>query len=165
MDESGARLINHYRITDISDTRYDMWLDWSKRAHRGLRTWILLILLKEPKNGVEIMDAMESGTRGWWRPSPGSVYPMLQRLSEEGLVIRREADSKYEITPKGKEEAEWPSRMGHGGPTSVEGILEELSSYTSYLEDLARSKDKKLSESAGQIRELGHRLTKLGESQ
>ena len=141
-----------------------MWLDWSRRGHRGLRTWILLILLKEPKNGVEIMDLMESGSKGWWRPSPGSVYPMLQRLSEEGLVKRRELDGRYEITPQGREEAEWPSRMGQGGPKSVEGVIGELSSYISFLEDLAQSKNSSISQNTREISELGRRLTKLGDN-
>jgi DNA-binding PadR family transcriptional regulator len=139
-----------------------MWLDWSKRAHRGLRTWILIIVQNEPKNGAEIMEAMEAGSRGWWRPSPGSVYPMLQNLTEEGLVKKRTADGRYEITPQGKEEADWPSRMRGQGPRSVEGVLEEVSSYVSYLEDLERGKDKRLAENAGNIKELAKRLLKLG---
>jgi DNA-binding PadR family transcriptional regulator len=125
----------------------------------------LLILLKEPKNGVEIMGTMESGSRGWWRPSPGSVYPMLKSMSEEGLVKKRDSDGRYEVTPQGKEEAEWPSRMRQGGPTSTEGIIEEISSYVSYLEDLSSSNSDSLGKNASKITELGNRLSKLGESQ
>jgi len=110
------------------------------------------------------MDLMESGSKGWSRPSPGSVYPMLQRLSEEGLVKRRELDGRYEITPQGREEAEWPSRMGQGGPTSVEGIIGEMSSYISFLEDLAQSKNSAISQNTREISELGRRLTKLGDN-
>jgi DNA-binding PadR family transcriptional regulator len=139
-------------------------LDWSRRSHRGLRTWILLILLKDSKNGVELMDEMESGSRGWWRPSPGSVYPMLQRMSDEGLVKKRESDGRYEITPQGREEAEWPSRMRAGGPSSVEGIVDEIASYVSYLEDLSSSKNGSLAETATKIKDLGQRLSKLGET-
>ena len=98
-----------------------------------------------------------------WRPPPGSVYPMLQRLSEEGLVKKRESDGRYEITPQGREEAEWPSRMGQGGPKSVEGVIGELSSYVSYLEDLAQSKNSAIAQNTKEISELGGRLTKLGE--
>jgi DNA-binding PadR family transcriptional regulator len=127
-----------------------------------LRTWILLIVQNEPKNGAEIMDAMESTSKGWWRPSPGSVYPMLQHLTDEGLVKKRDTDGKYEITPQGKEEVGWPSRMQHGGPRSVEGVVDELSSYVSYLEDLAQTKDPRVVESAGKIKELGERLSRLG---
>lgn len=140
-----------------------MWLDWSKRSHRGLRTWILLIIQNEPKNGAEIMDSMESTSRGLWRPSPGSVYPMLQQLTEEGLAKKREANGKYEITPQGREEIEWPSRMFRSGPRSVEGTIDELSSFVAYLEDLSRAKDSKIAENAGKIRELGERLTKVSQ--
>ena len=142
-----------------------MWLDWSKKAHRGLRTWILVLLTKQPMNGVEIMDAMESGCRGWWRPSPGSVYPMLEQLKTEGLIKKRDSDGKYEITPQGREEGEWPARMHGMGPRSVEGILSEMSSNISYLEDLAQSKDSKLAQDNKQIRELASRLAKIGGSE
>jgi DNA-binding PadR family transcriptional regulator len=141
-----------------------MWLDWSRKSHRGLRTWILLILKSEPKNGAEIMDSMEATSRGWWRPSPGSVYPMLQQLTEEGLVKRRESDGRYEVTPQGREEVEWPSRMEKGGARSVDGILQEISSYTSYLEDLSHTKDQKLTDYAPRLKDLGGRLSKLGET-
>jgi DNA-binding PadR family transcriptional regulator len=89
---------------------------------------------------------------------------MLQQLADEGLVKRRAIDGKYEITPQGKEEVEWPSRMQHGAPRSVEGTIDELSSYVSYLEDIARSDRGKISESADRLKDLGTRLTKLGMS-
>ena len=136
-------------------------MDWTKRAHRGLRTWILMIVIKQPMNGAEIMDAMESGSRGWWRPSPGSVYPMLQQMAEEGLVKKRRSDNRYEITPQGRAEEEWPARVRGEGPRSVEGVLGEISNYLSYLEDLVQSKDAKLAQNAKQIRELSMRMTEL----
>jgi DNA-binding PadR family transcriptional regulator len=108
------------------------------------------------------MDAMESTSRGWWRPSPGSVYPMLQQLTEEGLAKRRDADGKYEITPQGREEIEWPARMQHSGSRSVDSVLADLDSYIRLLEDLAYSKDTRLAENAGKIKELSERLSKLG---
>ena len=108
------------------------------------------------------MDAMESTSSGWWRPSPGSVYPMLSQLAEEGLVKRHEADGKYEITPQGREEVEWPARMRRVGPRSVDGVVSELGNSVSYLEDLAQNKDARLTANAGKIRELGERLVKVG---
>ncbi len=110
------------------------------------------------------MDAMESTSRGWWRPSPGSVYPMLQQLADEGLLTKRETDGKYEITPQGKEEVEWPMRMQGGGPQSVDGVLAEMESYVAYLEDLGQARDPRVGKNAGKIKELGNRLTKLGSS-
>jgi len=141
-----------------------MWLDWSKKPHRGLRTWVLLIIQTEPKNGAEIIHSMESSSSGWWRPSPGSVYPMLQQLTEEGMVRKRASDGKYEITPQGKEEAEWPSRILHAGPRTIEGTLDEISSYVSYLEDESHSKDTKMRQNAEKIKGLAERLSKVAES-
>ena len=121
-----------------------------------------MIITNEPKNGAEIMDAMETMSRGWWRPSPGSVYPMLEQMKDEGLIRKREADGKYEIMPQGKEESEWPARMQRGGTKSVEGVISDLSSNISYLEDLGQANDKRIGENSAQLRELGSRLSKLG---
>jgi DNA-binding PadR family transcriptional regulator len=141
--------------------------DWSKRTHKGLRHWILYLVRDAPKSGAEIMDIMESNLQGWWRPSPGSVYPMLKDMVEEGLLSRSE-DKKYSLTSKGREEIDRP--FGHrrmnlaSAPRSVEGMLEELSSYVSYLEDVAQSKDGRLKAGAGQIKELAERLQKVSEN-
>jgi len=80
------------------------------------------------------------------------------------MVRKRDSDGKYEITPQGKEEAEWPSRILQTGPRSIEGTLDELSSYVSYLEDLSHSKDAKMRQNAEKIKELAERLSKVAES-
>jgi DNA-binding PadR family transcriptional regulator len=139
--------------------------DWAKRSHKGLRHWILYIVKDNPKSGAEIMDVMEANLQGWWRPSPGSIYPLLKKMVEEGSLTRSE-DDKYSLTDAGREEVDqpWPwFDRRSPAPRSVEGAIEVLSSYTSYLEDLARSKDKSIPANAGHIRELGERLTKLGD--
>jgi len=137
--------------------------DWAKRSHKGLRRWILYIVRDSPKSGAEIMDVMEANLQGWWRPSPGSIYPLLKNLVAEG-VLSRSQDDKYSLTSAGREEVDhpWPWFEGRGpAPRSVEGAVEVLSSYTSYLEDLARNKNADISRNAENIRELGKRLTKL----
>ena len=137
-----------------------MWLNWSKRRHhRGLRTWILYILQNGPRNGVEIMDAMEGMSRGWWRPSAGSVYPMLESMTEEGLIKKKE-DGRYELTPQGKEEIDWPSRMHGHEPKSVEEVIKHISSYISYLEDLNATNKPEVTAQAEKLRELSSRLSK-----
>jgi DNA-binding PadR family transcriptional regulator len=110
------------------------------------------------------MDMMEGNLQGWWRPSPGSIYPMLQGMVDEG-VLSRSQEKKYSLTAKGKEEIEHPFPwLGRqmASPRSVEGIIEEISSNVSYLEDLAQSRDAKLAENSDKVRELGNRLSKLG---
>jgi DNA-binding PadR family transcriptional regulator len=57
------------------------------RARRGdVRAALLLLLDEEPRNGYQLMQAIEDRSDGVWRPSPGSVYPALQQLEDEGLV-------------------------------------------------------------------------------
>jgi DNA-binding PadR family transcriptional regulator len=141
--------------------------DWSKRTHKGLRRWILYLVRDSPKNGVEIMDIMESNLQGWWRPSPGSIYPLLDKMVEDQLLSRSE-DKKYSLTAKGREEVDRPFSLLRGAqqtaPRSVEGVVAELSNYVSYLEDVGNAKDGRLSPSVGQIRELAKRMQKLSEN-
>jgi DNA-binding PadR family transcriptional regulator len=46
----------------------------------------LLLLAEGPLNGYQIMQEIERRSNGVWRPSPGSVYPALSQLEDEGLV-------------------------------------------------------------------------------
>jgi len=140
-----------------------MWFDWSRHKHRGLRGWVLYILESSAKNGAEIMDTMESMSQGWWRPSPGSVYPLLETMAKEGSIKKRE-DGKYELTEQGKEEVGWPSRMRSTYPRSMDEVLNEMTSYVSYLEDLARTDISKLAPYSKQIKELQARLLRLGQN-
>jgi DNA-binding PadR family transcriptional regulator len=138
--------------------------DWAKRTHKGLRRWVLLIASEKPRNGVEIMDIMEANSQGWWRPSPGSIYPLLENMVKEGLLSKSE-DKRYSLTQQGKEEFEHPFAFARtipgSGPRSVEDVVGELSSYVSYLEDVAQTKRREFVANADNIRELGNRLTKL----
>src|SRR5438309_919788 len=63
---------------------------WMMHRKRGLRGWIVSILASAPKNGAESMDEIETMTQGWRRPSPGSVYPLLEPMTEEDLVRKRD---------------------------------------------------------------------------
>jgi DNA-binding PadR family transcriptional regulator len=75
------------------------------RAKRGdVRAAALALLAEEPKNGYQIIQEIGERSDGLWRPSPGSVYPALQQLEDEGL-IRAEADDSgrraYRLTDEG----------------------------------------------------------------
>jgi DNA-binding PadR family transcriptional regulator len=135
--------------------------NWSKRTHRGLRHWVLYLLKDSPKTGAEVMDTMESMSQGLWRPAPGSVYPLLESMKNDG-VIRRLEGKKYELTDQGKEEAEWPARFRQVSPRSAEEALDQISNYISYLEDLAGPKGTKLAANSRKLKELKERLGKLG---
>jgi DNA-binding PadR family transcriptional regulator len=62
-----------------------------------------VLLAEEPRNGYQLMQEIEQRSEGVWRPSPGSVYPALQQLEDEGLV-RPAADGRklYELTDEGR---------------------------------------------------------------
>ena len=61
---------------------------------------VLKILEKHgPMRGIDVMNYIQEISHGWWKPSPGSIYPLLSDLAEEGIVKRR-ADDKYELTVK-----------------------------------------------------------------
>jgi DNA-binding PadR family transcriptional regulator len=75
------------------------------KARRGdVRTAALLLLAEEPCNGYQIMQELEERSEGMWRPSPGSVYPALQQLEDEGLIRSEEADGRrlYHLTDAGR---------------------------------------------------------------
>jgi DNA-binding PadR family transcriptional regulator len=95
------------------------------RARRGnVRAAILAILGERPMHGYEIMQELESRSGGFWRPSPGSVYPTLQLLEDQGLVKSEEVEGRrvFALTDEGKAEAEKISEQGEpwaaseGGP-------------------------------------------------
>jgi DNA-binding PadR family transcriptional regulator len=76
------------------------------RARRGdVRLALLRLLAEEPRNGYQLMQAIEERSEGLWRPSPGSVYPTLAQLEDEGLVrsIETEGTRRFEITDAGRE--------------------------------------------------------------
>jgi len=65
---------------------------------------ILKLLNEKPMHGYEVMKALEEQTQGCYKPSPGTVYPTLQWLEDEGLVRAEEQDGKkvYHITDQGR---------------------------------------------------------------
>jgi DNA-binding PadR family transcriptional regulator len=79
------------------------------RARRGdVRAAILALLAERPMHGYEVIRELGERTGGVWQPSPGSVYPTLQMLEDEGLVSVEEADGRkrYTLTGQGRTEAE-----------------------------------------------------------
>ena len=79
------------------------------RRRRGdVRTAVLILLAEEPRNGYQLMQTIEERSDGRWRPSPGSVYPTLAQLEDEGLIrgIERDGTKLFELTDAGREQAE-----------------------------------------------------------
>ena len=79
-----------------------------RRMRRGdIRRAILSALKDNPAHGYEVMHRLEEMSGGLWRPSPGSVYPHLQMLEDEGMVQSAEVDGTrtFTLTEKGAAEA------------------------------------------------------------
>jgi DNA-binding PadR family transcriptional regulator len=74
------------------------------RARRGdVRTGVLRLLAETPMHGYQIIQELSARSDGAWTPSPGSVYPTLQLLADEGLVTSEEAAGKkvFSLTAAG----------------------------------------------------------------
>lgn len=58
------------------------------RGRRGdVRAAILLLLEERPMHGYELIQQIAERSNGTWKPSPGSIYPALSQLEDEGLVL------------------------------------------------------------------------------
>jgi DNA-binding PadR family transcriptional regulator len=94
------------------------------RMRRGeIRSALLAVLTESPGHGYEVMQRLEEKSAGAWRPSPGSVYPTLQMLEDEGLVRSAERDGKrvFEITDEGRDESARRSEEAGGPPWAIAG--------------------------------------------
>ena len=109
------------------------------RGYGGLKILVLYILSEEPKNGAELMETIELMTHGHWKPSPGSIYPLLSKAVEENQIIKRE-DRRYELTAIGYDEISMFKTGASNQSESVETILTDIDSNLSYLQDLSREK-------------------------
>jgi DNA-binding PadR family transcriptional regulator len=93
---------------------------WGDREHRhgrgrgrggrgrpNVRNAVLALLVERPMHGYEMIQELERRTGGIWRPSPGSVYPTLQLLEDEGLITAEESGGRkrFALTDEGRPEA------------------------------------------------------------
>jgi DNA-binding PadR family transcriptional regulator len=99
----------------------------------------LLLLSEEPRNGYQIMQEVAERSDGMWRPSPGSVYPALAQLEDEGLIRSQEIDGRksYALTDEGREHiakrdadapAPWeqPSGQEASGAQELGAVMKEV---------------------------------------
>ncbi len=100
----------------------------ARRARRGdVRVGLLSLLADKPMHGYDLIRELEERSGGAWRPSPGSIYPTLQLLEDEGMVTSQEQDGKrvYSITDSGKAELEERHSRGDDTPPWEFGPLGE----------------------------------------
>lgn len=88
------------------DMRAEFMRAWGgPRARKGdVRIAILALLREAPASGYGLIKAIAEKTEHAWRPSPGSIYPTLQQLVDEGLVTQPSGSGKgeYELTDEGR---------------------------------------------------------------
>jgi DNA-binding PadR family transcriptional regulator len=104
-----------------------------RSVRRGNVRFAILAALKDrPMHGYQVIQELETRTRGRWRPSAGSVYPTLQLLEDEGLVTSAEIDGRrtYSLTDDGRAAAD-------ENPVTSEGMLEADGGGTPSLPELA----------------------------
>ncbi|UUX92598.1 PadR family transcriptional regulator [Methanoplanus endosymbiosus] len=75
---------------------------------RGLiQLYILHSLKDDPKSGYELLKEISVKTKGAWVPSKGTLYPMLKKMDEEGLITISDTGKRckniFELTPDGKD--------------------------------------------------------------
>jgi len=75
-------------------------------GHGRLRLYLLKLLEESPRHGYEVIRLLQDRFLGVYSPSPGTIYPRLARLEEEGLVTHELIDGKkvFSITDKGRQE-------------------------------------------------------------
>jgi DNA-binding PadR family transcriptional regulator len=88
---------------------WGMWSHAAPKARRGdVRATVLSLLAEEPRNGYQIIQEIAERSGGLWKPSPGSVYPALQQLEDEGLIRAEHAGGRklFRLTDEGRAYAE-----------------------------------------------------------
>jgi len=109
--------------------RFKHWMKHTAMVPKGfLRYKVLKLLSEKPMSGSEIMNEIAKQTNGHWKPSPGSIYPLLAWLQDNGYIkeaTEQEAGVKrYALTDQGKtllqeldkKREEMRGRFRHFGP-------------------------------------------------
>ena len=86
---------------------FERWMKRTAGVPRGLlRFYVLKLLNEKPMSGSEIMEEIESQTDGRWKPSPGSIYPLLTWLQKKGYTEKLSKEEsgikRYALAEEGK---------------------------------------------------------------
>lgn len=93
------------------------WMRHTAMVPKGfIRYQVLQSLGEKPMSGSEIINEIENRTSGHWKPSPGSIYPLLAWLQDNGYVKELPTDQnglkRYELTANGKALLEEQRKIG-----------------------------------------------------
>jgi DNA-binding PadR family transcriptional regulator len=113
--------------------------------HGRLRLYLLKLLDDAPKHGYEVIRLLQDRFMGVYAPSPGTIYPRLARLEEEGLVTHDEVEGRkvYRLTDKGREEIR----------ERVDDLAELEEEITESVRDIAREVKEDVRETVRSLRE------------
>jgi DNA-binding PadR family transcriptional regulator len=108
-----------------------------RRTSRGdIRAAVLALLAEQPRHGYEIIQEIAERSGGAWRPSPGSVYPTISQLEDEGLAVVEKSDGRRVVS------------LTEAGTAWVAGHREELDAV---WEQVGRSADEWADGEAGAL--------------
>ncbi len=141
------------------------------RARRGdVRSAVLVLLAERPMHGYEIITELVQRTDGMWKPSPGSIYPTLQLLEDEGLVVATEeggagkrrftltADGQAAAAELAKGPAPW-ERVGAGAPVGARELRHAMGRFMPAVGQVFMSGDPRQLEAAlGVLEDARRRL-------
>lgn len=121
------------------------WARRGPKARRGdVRAAILAVLADQPRNGYQIIQEIAERSGGRWKPSPGSIYPTLQQLEDEGLVRADDDGGRrvYRLTDEGQDyigthaeevAAPWEAMTASAEDDDVNGLRPLISQAASAL--------------------------------
>ncbi len=113
------------------------WQERRPRSSRGvIRAAVLALVAEQPMHGYQIIRELGERSGGTWTPSPGSIYPTLQLLSDEGLVssVEEEGRRVYSATEAGRAVL---AERGADRPAPWEEVASEVDTSVMALRRLA----------------------------
>lgn len=124
-----------------------------QRARRGdTRAAILRVLAEQPMHGYQIMQEFAERSGGSWTPSAGSIYPTLQQLADEGLIVATETAGRkvFSLTEAGEaavadlgdEPAPWDVAAAAGDFSGLLGLRDAGGRLAAAVMQVAKSRDK-----------------------
>ncbi len=121
------------------------------RAGRGdVRSAVLMLLAEQPMHGYEIIQQIGERSGGAWQPSPGSVYPALQMLEDQGLIQAEEAEGRRTFT------------LTDAGNDHVEQHREELNAVWSSVQGAASDATRELRDLMDQVGMAAGQVARVG---
>lgn len=143
-----------------------------KRGPRGgrergdVRTAVLVLLAEQPRHGYDLMRGIEERTQGAWSPSPGSIYPTLQALEDEGLITFETVDGRKtaSLTDAGRawveehsSDAEAVFTRDSGRPAEFGALRSELHGIHEVAMLIGRRRDTELAQQAADLLETARK--------